>query len=154
MMTRRASSSLSRRPKPYNEDLDDYHLLPERTRNILVMVLAEFCATFMFLMMSFIGTQAALNSNQPGSSDTTLRPFTLMYIASCFGCALATNVWIFYRVSGGMFNPAVSRKASPFAIQVTQSGDLLYFFLLYTSLFSLLFQEVTGWVGGMSMLGC
>lgn len=30
------------------------------------------------------------------------------YIAASFGFALAVNVWIFCRVSGGLFNPAVS----------------------------------------------
>lgn len=32
----------------------------------------------------------------------------LLYISSCFGTALAATVWIFFRISGGMFNPAVT----------------------------------------------
>lgn len=34
-------------------------------------------------------------------------PFSL-YIALSFGFSLAVNAWIFFRVSGGLFNPAVS----------------------------------------------
>lgn len=77
-------------------------------RNELVVVFGEFCGTFMFLLMSFIGTQAAIENNSPGNPDAPLFPFSLMYIAASFGSALAVNVWVFYRVTGGMFNPAVS----------------------------------------------
>lgn len=37
-------------------------------------------------------------------NDGTAR---LMYISVAFGLALLVNAWIFYRVSGGLFNPAV-----------------------------------------------
>jgi aquaporin related protein len=80
----------------------------DRIRNAIVIILGEFCGTFMFLLLSFIGAQTALVTNSPSDPDTPLLPFSLMYIAASFGTALAVNVWIFYRVSGGMFNPAVS----------------------------------------------
>jgi aquaporin rerated protein, other eukaryote len=32
----------------------------------------------------------------------------LLYISACFGISLTATVWIFFRVSGGMFNPAVT----------------------------------------------
>lgn len=32
----------------------------------------------------------------------------LLYVSLAFGISLAVNVWIFYRVSGGIFNPAVT----------------------------------------------
>ncbi|KAI9903018.1 hypothetical protein N3K66_002370 [Trichothecium roseum] len=77
-------------------------------RNMLVVVFGEFCGTFLFLFLAFVGTQAALESNDASDPAAPLLPSTLMYIASSFGCSLAINVWIFYRVSGGMFNPAVT----------------------------------------------
>ncbi|KAL7794321.1 aquaporin-like protein [Trichoderma ceciliae] len=80
----------------------------EPIRNEVVVVFGEFCGTFMFLLMSFIGTQAAIENNFPGNPDALLFPFSLMYIAASFGSALAVNVWVFYRVTGGMFNPAVT----------------------------------------------
>jgi aquaporin related protein len=80
----------------------------DRVRNALVIVLGEFCGTFMFLLLSFIGAQTALVTNSPSDPTSPLLPFSLMYIAASFGTALAVNVWIFYRVSGGMFNPAVT----------------------------------------------
>ncbi|KAL5606637.1 hypothetical protein BROUX41_003034 [Berkeleyomyces rouxiae] len=80
-------------------------------RNEIVAAIAEFCGTFMFLFMAFCGTQNALNSsaNSLGANDTPNVP-TLLYISCCFGVSLAVNVWVFYRLSGGMFNPAVSGK--------------------------------------------
>ncbi|KAF4461828.1 aquaporin [Fusarium albosuccineum] len=84
------------------------HPIPSSTRNSCIVVLGEFCGTFMFLLLSFIGAQTALVTNNPSDPSAPLQPFSLMYIASAFGTALAVNVWIFYRVSGGMFNPAVT----------------------------------------------
>lgn len=62
---------------------------------------------------AFAGTQVA-NTPQTtaGSQSTTLpqgpNPAQLLYISLCFGFSLAVNAWIFFRVSGGLFNPAVS----------------------------------------------
>jgi aquaporin rerated protein, other eukaryote len=73
----------------------------------------EFVGTFLFLFFAFAGTQVA-NTPQTttGSQSTTLpqgpNPAQLLYISLCFGFSLAVNAWIFFRVSGGLFNPAVS----------------------------------------------
>ncbi|KAL7799839.1 aquaporin-like protein [Trichoderma ceciliae] len=80
------------------------HKLSGPFKTGLVIGVGEFCGTFMFLLLSFMGAQAALDNN-PASGR--LDPSTLLYIASSFGTALAVNVWVFYRVTGGMFNPAV-----------------------------------------------
>lgn len=84
------------------------HMFTDPIRNNIVVVLGEFCGTFMFLLLAFIGTQTAIISNDPENAQSPLLPFSLLYIASSFGVALAVNVWVFYRVSGGMFNPAVT----------------------------------------------
>jgi aquaporin related protein len=84
------------------------HGVPDTMRNALTVVVGEFCGTFMFLLLSFVGAQTAILTNDPANPDAPLRAFSLMYISASFGCALAVNVWIFYRVTGGMFNPAVS----------------------------------------------
>lgn len=86
----------------------------DRVRNALVIILGEFAGTFMFLLLSFIGAQTALVTNSYSDPNAPLLPFSLMYIAASFGTALAVNVWIFYRVSGGMFNPAVSNTRTRF----------------------------------------
>lgn len=82
------------------------HTLSRRYEKALVIGVGEFCGTFMFLLLSFMGAQVALDNN-PTIDGQKLDPATLLYIASSFGTALAVNVWVFYRVTGGMFNPAV-----------------------------------------------
>ncbi|KAG5978152.1 hypothetical protein E4U55_006346 [Claviceps digitariae] len=84
------------------------HMLNDALRNSLVVMFGEFCGTFMFLFLAFAGAQTAITNNDPGKSGAVLAPYSLFYIATSFGAALTVNVWIFYRVSGGMFNPAVT----------------------------------------------
>lgn len=85
--------------------------------NRSIAALAEFAGTFMFLFFAFGGTSVANNSNQANRSDSNTNsdkilqvPDTsvLLYISLAFGFSLMINVWCFFRVSGGLFNPAVS----------------------------------------------
>jgi hypothetical protein len=57
-----------------------------------------------------MGTQTAyLNSPPvPNVVGAHANAVTLMYIALSFGFSLAVSSWIFFRISGGLFNPAVS----------------------------------------------
>ncbi|XWW96283.1 hypothetical protein V2A60_004256 [Cordyceps javanica] len=91
----------------FNKDGRD-RPVPSQYKGLITVLVGEFCGTFMFLLLSFIGTQAALDNNSPGQKDAVLSPSSLLFIACSFGAALTVNVWIFYRVTGGMFNPAVT----------------------------------------------
>lgn len=80
-------------------------------RGHFVSAMAEFAGTFMFLFFGFAAAQVG------NEKDDTLKPLfqqsglsllQITYIAAVFGLSLGVNVWIFYRVSGGQFNPAVS----------------------------------------------
>ncbi|SMY23101.1 unnamed protein product [Zymoseptoria tritici ST99CH_1A5] len=79
-----------------------------------VAAIGEFMGTTMFLFFAFAGTQVAnigAESNDAQTTtnaDTGFSPIVLLYIALSFGFSLMTNVWIFFRISGGMFNPAVT----------------------------------------------
>ena len=52
------------------------------------------------------------NSQTQGSASTTLaqgsNPAQLLYISLSFGFSLGVNAWVFFRISGGLFNPAVT----------------------------------------------
>lgn len=72
-------------------------------RNEVIAALAEFCGTFMFLFMAFAATQAVLKLEE-GREPTAA---SVLFVAAAFGGSLAAMVWAFYRISGGMFNPAV-----------------------------------------------
>lgn len=75
-----------------------------RARNLLVACLGEFVGTFLFLFFAFAATQVANNL----LGDNPMDIGTLTYISLAFGFSLAVNVWIFFRISGGLFNPAVT----------------------------------------------
>lgn len=81
--------------------------IPLTIKNHLVAFLGEFVGTFLFLFFAFAATQVA-NTTAPGAVPTA-GPNTagLLYIACSFGFSLLVNVWIFFRVTGGMFNPCV-----------------------------------------------
>ncbi|KAG9027874.1 Aquaporin-4 [Tulasnella sp. JGI-2019a] len=81
----------------------------------------EFCGTFIFLLLGLGGIQAAAVSNEAALSATSATDSgggvsvnrvasidQLMFISAAMGLSLLIAVWLFYRVTGGVFNPAVS----------------------------------------------
>ncbi|KAI2631903.1 aquaporin-like protein [Hypoxylon sp. NC1633] len=80
-------------------------ILPLRVKNLLVAAMSEFAGTFLFLLFAFGGANA-VNTNLPGEAPAD--PAKLLFISLCFGMSLAVNAWVFFRISGGLFNPAVT----------------------------------------------
>jgi glycerol uptake facilitator-like aquaporin len=81
-------------------------------KNNLVAAIGEIVGTTMFLFFAFAGTQVAnVNSvvleTTTTNATTGFNPQKLLYISLSFGFSLMVNVWIFFRISGGLFNPAV-----------------------------------------------
>jgi len=77
-------------------------------KNHLVATIGEFVGTFLFLFIAFAGTQTAFDGSPKLSTDAGPELTQLLYIALTFGFSLAVNVWLFFRISGGLFNPAVT----------------------------------------------
>jgi hypothetical protein len=77
--------------------------LPPTVRNNLVAMIDEFVGTFLFLLMAFASTQIA---HTPVPATNPLRD-AASYILVCltFGLSLTTNMWTFYRVTGGCLTP-------------------------------------------------
>lgn len=106
-----------RRPKgngaaPSNRDLErqknsDGGVLNKGVRGHLVAMSGEFVGTVMFLYFAFAGTQIA-NTIEPVPNLNQL-----LFISLSFGFSLATTAWAFYRISGGLFNPAVRLLSNP-----------------------------------------
>lgn len=74
----------------------------------LVAASGEFVGTFMFLYFSFscqimLSNQASERSLLNGGPSSQQNVFT----ALVYGFSLLVNAWAFYRISGGLFNPAV-----------------------------------------------
>jgi aquaporin related protein len=83
---------------------------PDWVKNEIVAGMSEFIGTVLFLMFAFGGTNVAnvpadnsgnTSVNVTSGSNTTI----LLYIALCFGFSLTVNAWVFFRISGGLFNP-------------------------------------------------
>lgn len=75
-------------------------------RNHFVAVTGEFVGTFMFLWSAFVIAQIAnqdTSVSEPGS-----HPPQLLMISFGFGFSVLFAVFIFFRVSGGNLNPAVT----------------------------------------------
>jgi len=109
---------------PYGEYLSD------TVRNHFVACSGEFVGTVLFLFFSLGGTQVA--NNIPSSSGDTVaeigsNPQQLQYIALCFGFSLAVNAWVFFRISGGLFNPAVTVGMTLIGALPWFRGTLLFF---------------------------
>jgi aquaporin related protein len=68
-------------------------------------MLGEFVGTYLFLFFAFAATQVANTTINKAGSPPNIA--TLLYIALAFGFSLLVNVWMFFRISGGLFNPAV-----------------------------------------------
>lgn len=92
---------------------DLLHKLPDAVRTEFVAMAGEFVGTFLFLFFAFSGTQVANTATTTDTTDSSIsqgpNPAKLLYIALSFGFSLAVNAWVFYRVTGGLFNPAVSQ---------------------------------------------
>ncbi|GBE90132.1 hypothetical protein SCP_1801560 [Sparassis crispa] len=75
-------------------------------RDDLLAALLEYIGTTVFLLLAFGGIQAAqgetFSSQNPSNIDH------VMYIALSMGFSLLVSAWLFFRVTGGLFNPNVS----------------------------------------------
>ncbi|EXJ74531.1 uncharacterized protein A1O5_02827 [Cladophialophora psammophila CBS 110553] len=90
---------------PRNNDPDrDILSRRARTKNHVIAMIGEFVGTTLFLWFAFAGTQAAAITG--GGVANTPTQVTLTSLA--FGFSLLVTVWAFYRISGGLFNPAVT----------------------------------------------
>ncbi|KAF7965499.1 hypothetical protein HWV62_43248 [Athelia sp. TMB] len=87
-------------------------------KNHFIAMIGEYVGTVLFMIFALGGTNVAnipttsvtgsTTTGQSGSTAATANTSNLLYISLCFGFSLAVNAWIFFRISGGLFNPAVS----------------------------------------------
>jgi aquaporin related protein len=64
----------------------------------------EFVGTLCFLFLGLGGIQASKIEAQSGGSDIE----KVLYISTSMGFSLLVSVWLFYRTSGGVFNPNIA----------------------------------------------
>ncbi|KAK1991767.1 MIP family channel protein [Colletotrichum falcatum] len=74
----------------------------------LVAASGEFVGTFFFLFFGYGGQLMVVTQGANSAPDGSLSAEGDVFIALTYGFSLLVNVWTFYRISGGLFNPAVS----------------------------------------------
>lgn len=85
-------------------------LLPLSFKGHIVACAGEFVGTFLFLLFALGGTNVVNTAPPEGQNAVELaaNPAKILFISLCFGMSLAVNAWVFFRISGGLFNPAVT----------------------------------------------
>jgi aquaporin related protein len=110
-----------------------FAVLPPSTRGHVVAVIGEFLGTIVFLTMAFAGVETASASSSKNQGDgvstatNSHSPEQLLYIAVAAGFSLAITAWTFFRISGGLFNPAVSAGLLVQATMATRTSVLTVF---------------------------
>jgi len=75
-------------------------------------MISEFVGTFFFMLIGLGGNSAVINDTaaaaQFNGGDASADPAKILLIATVWGVAVTVNAWTFFRISGGLFNPAVT----------------------------------------------
>ena len=82
------------------------YMNPTQRAHFVAMV-GEFLGTTLFLFFAFSGAQV-VNTIVPAENPSPeVQASQILFLALTFGFSLMVNAWVFYRISGGLFNPAV-----------------------------------------------
>lgn len=90
-----------------------FEALPSSARGHVVAGIGELFGTLVFIFFAMAGAQVAIitsNSTAKGNIDSSIggaNPQALLYIALSVGFSLVVTAWIFFRISGSLFNPVV-----------------------------------------------
>ena len=90
----------------------------------LVATVGEFVGTFLFLYFAYAGNLMAASrasSFAPSSAGGGMSSETVIFISLAYSLSLLVAVWAFYRISGGLFNPAVSLSSNVYVIDVANA---------------------------------
>ena len=83
--------------------------IPERAYNTLVATFAEFIGTTFFLFFALAGCQVAFTNTVASiPARSSIPPSALLYAALSVGFSLVVCAWVFFRVTSGLFNPAIT----------------------------------------------
>ncbi|KAJ7746267.1 putative aquaporin 1, partial [Mycena metata] len=67
----------------------------------------ELVGTTFFLLLGLGGIQAAF-AEEGASESSVTRVEKVLYISTCMGFSLVVCAWIFFRITGSLFNPCVT----------------------------------------------
>jgi len=86
--------------------------VPLCIRTRIIAMLSEFVGTFLFMFIGIGGNSVVVNDAavemQFAGGALAANPAKLLFIALVWGMSVTVNAWAFFRISGGLFNPAVT----------------------------------------------
>nr|B0DMR6.2 RecName: Full=Aquaporin Lacbi1:392091 [Laccaria bicolor S238N-H82] len=68
----------------------------------------EFIGTAFFLLFGLGGIQASTAEDTASGQPPASGIEHVLYISTCMGLSLVVSAWLFFRVTGGLFNPNIS----------------------------------------------
>jgi len=76
----------------------------------MIAFFGEFVGTTMFIFLGLGCIKTAQDSTPASQTETvtTLGTQAIMFISAGMGLSLLVTAWVFYRITGGLFNPAVT----------------------------------------------
>lgn len=80
--------------------------LYSKFRTDIHAAIVEFVGTTTFLLLGLGGIQAAAGAAEVSGNNPVLEKD--LYIATSMGLSLIASAWLFYRITGGLFNPNIS----------------------------------------------
>lgn len=85
-----------------------HHFHPTTFQQHMIAASGEFVGTFFFLYFAY-GAQVMLaeQTGEVALANGGKSAQTNIFTALIYGFSLLVNVWAFYRISGGLLNPAV-----------------------------------------------
>lgn len=91
--------------------------IPQKARGHVVAVIGELIGTTAFLFIAFAAAEVALASANDNKGDKvnyetkSISTIQILFIAFGAGISLVVNAWTFFRISGGLFDPAVRYRS-------------------------------------------
>ena len=74
----------------------------------LYAALLEFVGTTLFFLLGLGGIQAAAAETASSTNAGTSAVIFVLYVSTCMSLSLLVTAFIFYRITGAVFNPNIS----------------------------------------------
>ncbi|KAF2432588.1 aquaporin-like protein [Tothia fuscella] len=97
------------RVQPFNHEHQE-KARDKGIKNHFVAASGEFIGTIMFLWFAFAAHLMVIdqNADEPLSRNGGISAQTVVFISLAYGFSLLVTAWGWFRISGGLFNPAVT----------------------------------------------
>ncbi|KAJ7666286.1 aquaporin-like protein [Mycena rosella] len=117
---------------------------PSNLRKDLTSAALELVGTTLFLLLGLGGIQASTAEKLASTSGVT-NVEQVLYISTCMGFSLVACAWMFFRITGSLFNPCITVALVLLGILPPVRG-LLFFFAQFLG--SILASALLLWLTG------